>query len=152
MLTRYRSLTLWYQPTFAESEAQPFGVLIETRTHGYREVFGILKSLPSDTASVTGQVLANLPAILTERIYAAAERSRGDQSILDVLRTELAWNVYAEAPEDLNAEETLRQVGYRLFAERVDCNGDQLANLTQEHIDDLPAHAVGTQYTIDLRA
>jgi len=149
-MTRYHYLTLWYQPTLAESKAAPFAVLVESHADEHREVFGILKRLPGDSESVTGQVLANLPEILTDRIYAAAKRTNG--LIIDVLRSELAWNIYADALETVDREHTtLRKVAYGLFAERVDVDRVQLTRLRQQHIDQ-PGDSFGTQYVIDLVA
>lgn len=150
MVTRYHYLTLWYQPTLAESRAEPFAVLVESHTDGRREVFGILKRLSGDSESVAGQVLANLPDVLTDRIYAAAERTSG--LIIDTLRSELAWNIYADVPEAIDREHTtLRQVAYGLFAERVDVDRVQLTRFRRQHIDQ-PGDTFGTQYVIDLVA
>jgi hypothetical protein len=150
MVTRYHYLTLWYQPTLAEGSAEPFAVLVESHADEHREIFGILKHLAGDSESVTGQVLANLPQVLTERIYAAAERTDG--LIIDTLRSELAWNIYADKPEAVDREQTtLRKVAYGLFAERVDVDRAQLSRFRKQHIDQ-PGDTFETQYTIGLMA
>lgn len=151
MPTRYKHITLWYQPTLAASAAEPFAVLVESQVDSFREVFGILKRLPGDENSVTGHVLANLPDILTERLYAAADRATGNRGILDVLREELAWNIFADAVECTDSDMTLRQVAYGLFAGNVDVDRAVLTKFRNEHVDH-PGAAVGTQYTIDLVA
>ena len=146
MPTRYTYTTLWYQPALGVSTAEPFAVFVESHTDTVREVFGILKRLPSDESTVTGHVLANLPEILTERLYAAAERGG---MILDVLREELAWNIYADTLAQTDSDLPLRHVAYSLFAQYVDVDRVELTRFQREHID---GAAVGTQYTIDLVA
>src|SRR5437660_7693774 len=95
-MNRYRYLTLWHQQNLSEGNGEPFAVLVEIDADDYREVFGILKQLKGDPDSVSGQVLMKLPEILTERLAAAARRTRRDQSILEALRSELTWNIYSE--------------------------------------------------------
>src|SRR5260221_10039899 len=149
VMNRYHFLTLWHRPTLSNDSAEPFAVIVELREDAHHELFGILKSLSGDDPdSVSGTVLANLPEILTERILAVAKHVDRNHTIVEALRSELTWNIYAEGPEHIDCETPLRQTALRLFGERVDAERQALTRFRKEHIE--PRSSVSTHHTIEL--
>ena len=98
MISRYRYLTLWHQPSRSRGTAAPFAVVVEARDGRCRKVISIGRYLAGDEETVTGQLMKNFPDVLLERLNNAIDVATDKQTVVDLLRTEFSWNVFAKKP------------------------------------------------------